>query len=798
MLGFSIHKKPSWWDLTQKRQLRLKDRLFGGAKKKRHFHLSPLKMMAIVLPLVGLAAVLVWFFHDLPSPKKLSSGDYPVSTQIFDRNGNLLYDIFADEYRTPIALKSLPPFVYEASISIEDKDFYKHFGFSIQGMVRAFGNTLFANKLQGGSTITQQLVKTALLTPERTITRKIREAFLTVGTEVLYSKDQILEMYLNNIPYGGTAYGIEAAAQRYFNKPARNLNIAEAALLAGLPQAPTRYSPFVNPEQARIRQGDVLRRMLDDKYISRSEYDAALKAPLNYAKPSTNIRAPHFVFYIKSLLEEKYGLQKVERGGLRVKTTLDLELQQYAQASVSAEIADLEKYKITNGAALVTRPNTGEILAMVGSHDYFDSEHDGQVNLTMSQRQPGSSIKPINYVTALQLKKLTPASILLDIPTCFGVTGQAKYCPKNYDGTFHGPVTLRKALANSYNIPAVKVLAVNGLETMMATASAMGITSYTDPSKFGLSLTLGGGEVTMTDMITAFGTLANQGVRVPLNPILEVSDYTGKVYESYDPQVVKTEVDGFSNVNDPTSNDVGENRLGLYRALNREPAFMIDSILADNTARSAAFGSNSKLVIKGKTVSVKTGTTNDIRDNWTIGFTPDIAVATWVGNNDGSPMNPYLVSGITGAAPIWNDIMTYALKDAPDNPQPQPPGIEQISVCNETGAAPATGVTCSSHNEFFWDLNLPSLSQAERKNIWVFKDTKQPAFFGSTTNSVTEPTNTDNIELEEHTVVQDPFTRDYCVDCTPILNDKGKVQYPEIDVDMSSFYWDGAFERLNY
>jgi len=784
--------KKRWWERIELRRRLLRTRQSFITLYRFWTRLPLWKQIVSIAVAAIFVAGMVWFFHDLPSPKKLSSSDYPVSTQILDRNGKLLYEIYADEHRTPVQLTSLPVYAAQASIAIEDKDFYNHWGFSFQGIVRALKNTVFANKLQGGSTITQQLVKTALLSPERTIVRKVREAVLTVATEVLYSKDQILEMYLNHIPYGGTAYGIEAAAQRYFGKSAKDLTLPEAALLAGLPQAPSRYSPFVNPEQARLRQHEVLRRMFEEKYITQQQLADALQTPLTYIKPATDIRAPHFVFYIKSLLEEKYGIQKVERGGLRVKTTLDLDIQNYAQASVSAELNDLEKYKITNGAALVTRPDTGEVLAMVGSKDYFDTEHDGQVNLTMRMRQPGSSIKPINYVTALQLKELTASSLLLDIPTCFMVSGQHSYCPKNYDGSFHGSVSFRNALANSYNIPAVKVLALNGLEQMMATASAMGITTLNDPNQYGLSLTLGGGEVMMTDMVAAFSTLANQGVRVPLRPILEVSDYTGKIYESFDPSIVSAELNGFFNENDPKANVVGETRMNLYRALNREPAYIMSDILADNTARSAAFGGNSQLRIKGKTVSVKTGTTNDIRDNWTIGYTPDVVVATWVGNNDGSAMNPYLVSGVTGAAPIWNDIMSYVLKDLPDSLQTKPSGVETISVCNQTGSAPAAGVECSARPEYFWSEKLPDAPPIEKKNIWVQKDTDQPVFFGSTTSKVTEPVNTDGLELREHTVMTDPFTRDFCLDCAVPVDDKGKPNYPQVSVDMSVFYWSGG------
>jgi 1A family penicillin-binding protein len=771
--------------------------LFRG-KQKKVSKKGTIIAVSVAVAATGLLIVSFFLFNDLPSPRKLSSGDFPVSTQLFDRNGELLYEIYANEHRTPVALAALPGHVSQATIAIEDKDFYHHFGFSLQGMIRAVKNIVFENKLQGGSTITQQLVKTALLTPERTLVRKVREGVLTIGTEIIYSKEDILEMYLNHVPYGGTAYGIEAAAQKFFGKSAQQLTLAEAALLAGLPQAPSRYSPFINPEQAKARQAEVLRRMVEDQYIAQEEADAAMDEVLSYVTASTNIRAPHFVFYVKNLLEEKYGLQTVERGGLRVTTTLDLELQNYAQASVSAELENMDRYKISNGAVLVAKPNTGEILAMVGSKNYFDTANDGQVNLTNRLRQPGSSIKPINYVAALQMKKLTPASILLDIPTCFQVTGQKPYCPKNYDGGFRGPVTFRSALANSYNIPAVKILAINSLETMIATASAMGITSFTDPSRYGLSLTLGGGEVTMMDMATAFGTLANQGVKVPLNPILEVKDYTGKVLETYDPAVVATELAGFFDETDERSNVVGETRLRLYRALNREPAFMVADIMADNAARSAAFGANSKLRIANKTVSVKTGTTNDIRDNWTIGFTPEFLVAVWVGNNDNTPMNPYLVSGVTGAAPIWNDVMSYVLKDREDVTQPIPSGIARISVCTQTGAAPVSGAECTGRAEYFWKEKLPSYAQVERKNIWVYKDTGQVAFFHSG-EVPDELVNPDSIELREHTVVSDEFIKDYCIDCpAPPNPEEERSMRPLSTVNMSSFYGGEGFEPLPY
>jgi len=748
------------------------------AGKKRVIILAGLILTALILVLI------LTIFRDLPSPTKLASQEFPVSTQIFDRHGTLLYEIYAAANRTPVKLDTLPPYLKHATIAMEDQNFYRHFGFSLQGIIRASKNTLIKDKLQGGSAITQQLVKTALLTPEITIRRKLREAVLTVATEVLYSKDEVLEMYLNHIPYGGTAYGIEAASKRYFMISAKDLSLAQAALLAGLPQAPSRYSPFVNPEAAKARQFQVLRRMVEDNYITQKEADNAFQEVLTYAAPQ-DIQAPHFVMYIKNLLEETYGLEKVERGGLRVTTTLDLNLQNYAQSTVSAEIASLEKYQVHNGAALITKPNTGEILAMVGSTDYFNSDNDGQVNLTNRLRQPGSSIKPLNYVTALQTRRLHPASVILDYPTCFKVGGQPLYCPKNYDGGFHGPVSFRAALANSYNIPAVKVLALNGLESMIATVSAMGISSFTDSSRYGLSLTLGGGEVTMLDMATAFGTLANQGVKVNLHPILKITDYTGQVLFDYQPETVASQLSIFFDETNPQANLVGVNSGELTRVLNREPAYQIADILSDNQARSSAFGSRSELYIPNKTVAVKTGTTNDLKDNWTIGYTPDYLVSVWVGNNDNKPMNPYLVSGVTGAAPIWNSLMSHLLENTEDKPQPMPSTVEKISVCRLTGSYPAEGVPCDSYTDVFWTENTPQDNLVARKNIWVDKTTGSPAFTQSNDKDA-PPVDLNNLEIRNQIVISDPFVTDFCYDCTYIPNEQGRVQYPRLVVDMTT------------
>lgn len=730
-------------------------------------------MSALVL-LIALAL----FLRDLPSPTKLRTAEnLAVSTKIFDRKGELLYEIFADENRTPVSLSDLPPYVAQASIAIEDKNFYRHFGLDFVGILRAGLTTLFKQQLQGGSTLTQQLVKVSLLTRERTIERKIKEAVLTLATELLYSKDQILEMYLNHIPYGGTAWGIETAAQTFFAKPARELSLSEAAFLAGLPQSPTRYSPFGNtPELGKERQKEVLRRMTEDGYISLEEAERAFGESLKFAEKKFSIRAPHFVFFVRDQLVEQYGHALVERGGLRVTTTLDLALQDTVQATLSAEIDTLTRLRVGNGAALVSRPKTGEILAMVGSRDYFDATHEGQINMTVRPRQPGSSIKPLDVATAFQLRRLSMNSILLDIPTCFENLGQKAYCPQNYDGQYHGPVTPRIGLANSYNIPAVKTLGVNGLENFIATASAMGITTLKDqPQRFGLSLALGAGEVPMSEMATAFGVLANGGVKVPLISILKIETFQGKVLYEADPDSRASAVDQLneSAPNSPAnerplpepkfSTDPSE----IYRVLDREVAYLTNDIISDNNARSAAFGTNSQLAIRGRKVAAKTGTTNDLRDNWTIGFTPEFLTAVWVGNNDNTAMNQNLVSGVTGAAPIWHDVMTYLLRDRTDAVwMDAPPTITKASFCRRSGDLPNEATPadhqCELTSEIFWKGTEPQSRENVWRGTWIAGQTGLPP-------KPDEPT--DQLKFEEHTLLTDPFTRDYCLDCTRTLVD---------------------------
>lgn len=605
---------------------------------------------AIVVGVIAVIYQLNILVKSLPNPSYLTSRDIPTTTKLYDRNGKLLYEIYADENRTPIKLANVPQIVKDATIAIEDREFYKHQGFSIRGILRALVHNLNSDSLEGGSTITQQLVRSVLLTPEKTWNRKIKEFFLSIWTEKLYTKDQILEMYLNQVPYGGTAWGIEAAAEVYFGKQTQELTLAEASLLAGLPAAPTFYSPFgTHRELAKVRQEEVLTRMVESGFISADQKEEVEKQLLNFRRPTIPIAAPHFVMYVKELLEQQYGPRIVERGGLRVTTSLDLSLQEMAQRIVSAQIENLRPLNVGNGAALITNPQNGEILAMIGGANFFDQEKGGNVNVTISLRQPGSSIKVVNYAAALA-SGFTAGSILDDSPITYRMAGAPSYTPVNYDGKYHGKIPLRIALASSYNVPAVKVLATIGIKSMIDQGKLMGITSWNDESRFGLSLTLGGGEVTMLDMAKVYGTLASGGKRRNLTPILSVVNYRD---EALPAPIIKNEI----------------------QAVSPSIAFILTSILSDNSARTPAFGPNSALVIPGKTVAVKTGTSDNKRDNWTIGFTPDYVVVVWVGNNDNSPMNPTLTSGVTGAAPTWNEIMRSLLAGKEDKPWTLPEDI---------------------------------------------------------------------------------------------------------------------------
>ncbi len=698
-------------------------------KKLKNKRLLHRKWWILVSILVLIILTVIYVIKEIPNPTKLSSGDYSQSSQILDRKGRLLFEIYGDKRRTAVELKEVPDSLKKATLAIEDVNFYKHSGFDVKGILRGLFRTVFQKRLQGGSTLTQQLVKNALLTQERTISRKIKEAILTVATEVLYNKDKIIEMYFNQTPYGGTIWGVQSAARGFFNKDVIDLDLAESALIAGLPGSPTKYNPFSHPEAAKIRQELVLTRMNEVGFISKEEMEKAKAEKLNYYLDRTGILAPHFVFYVKEQLAEKYGLKKLTEGGLKVTTTLDLDIQKITETIVASEVAKLKKSNVTNGAALITEPKTGQILSMVGSIDYFSNEIDGKYNVATALRQPGSSIKPLNYATGLELGNITAASIIDDDPTCFGQINQKNYCPTNYGGAYHGLQTVRNSLANSLNIGAVKVLKVNGLETFVASASAMGISTFKDPSNYGLSLTLGGGEVYMIDMATSYGVFANMGIKQNITPILKVEDSKGQILEEF------KEIPG-------------------ERILSRETSFIIQNILSDDGARSMVFGAGSLLNIKGHPeVAVKTGTTNDLRDNWTFGYTSDYVVGTWVGNNDNSKMRG-VVSGISGAATIWNKVMTEILKDKTVKKPVMPTDVIGIHVCNLSGGVIPEG-GCDSHYEYFNKNFLPKKSTI-RTNVLINKDTGRIVVDGEVAP---------NAEWQDHTVVTDIAGVKICLDC---------------------------------
>ena len=637
--------------------------------------LSKFVLWSFLAGLVVVVGVIIYFFTQIPSPEDLQSRFVAKSTKIYDRNGELLYDIFQEQNRTPIKLADVPPVVKEATIAIEDKDFYKHGGFDVMGILRSFYRLIIHRRIEGGgSTLTQQLVKNALLTADQSLVRKLKELILAVQVERAYEKDQILEMYLNEIPYGGTAYGIESAANLYFGKKASELDLAEASLLAGLPQSPSRYSPYGSqPELAKVRQAEVLRRMVEDGYITDEEAKRAENQQMTYrtAQNQIGFKAPHFVLYVKQKLEEQYDTKTVEQGGLKVVTSLDYKLQEQVEKILKDETAKLVSSKAGNAAAVVLDPKTGEILAMAGSKDYFapsepegcaegkDCVFEGNVNVATRERQPGSATKPITYAAGM-LKGYPASYVLMDVKTQFpGGAGLPSYNPVNYDGQFHGPTQVRYALGNSYNIPAVKMTALVGVSNNLDLGYRMGLTTWEPTaeniSRVGLSLPLGGREVRLLDLTSSFGVFANQGRRQEPISILKVDDSGGKELYNYRPS------DG-------------------VKVLEEGVAFIISNILADNGARVAAFGSNSVLNIPGKTVSVKTGTTDEKRDNWTIGYTPLITAGVWVGNNDNTVMDPRIASGVTGASPIWQKIMIAALKDKPNEIPARPDSVSEIEI----------------------------------------------------------------------------------------------------------------------
>ncbi|MDD3301335.1 MAG: PBP1A family penicillin-binding protein [Patescibacteria group bacterium] len=596
----------------------------------------------LILFLAGcliLAALIVWYSRGLPNPNQLIDREVAQSTKIYDRSGeHILYEIHGSEKRTLVSLNQIPDNVKHATIAIEDKNFYNHGGISVWAMFRTLVTNVIYRRSAGGSTLTQQLIKNAILTNEKSIPRKIKEIILAQRIEKKFSKDEILQMYLNEIPYGSNAYGVEAASQKYFGKKISDVSLAEAATLAALPQAPSRYSPYGSNKDLLLGRKDyVLQVMAEQGYISESEKDQAKKEEIKFQKPEANITAPHFVMYIKDLLAEKYGEKVMEQGGLKVYTSLDYDKQKAAEEIITEKTKNYpEKYNANNASLVAIDPKTGEVLVMVGSRDYFDNSIDGQVNITTSLRQPGSSLKPLVYATLFE-KGYTPDTVLYDVNTNFSNDPVKPYEPKNYNLQENGPVSIRKALAGSLNIPAVKALYLADVKTVTKNAADLGYTTLNNPDRYGLSLVLGGGEVKLLEHTNAYSAFANEGKVSEIITILKIEDKDGKVLEE---NKVKTR----------------------DTVISPQTARMINNILSDNTARSFVFSASNYLNLGERPAAAKTGTTNDFHDAWTIGYTPSLVAGVWVGNNDNAKMKAGSDGSIL-AAPIWHDFMKIALKD---------------------------------------------------------------------------------------------------------------------------------------
>ncbi|MDD5749725.1 MAG: PBP1A family penicillin-binding protein [Patescibacteria group bacterium] len=620
-----------------------KDR--SSKKPGRFFWRLIRRLWPYVLALFFLGGIFVvslfaWYSRDLPEPGKIIDRSIALSTKIYDRSGEvLLYEIHGDQKRTLVSLDDIPTHVRNATIAIEDKNFYSHRGISFWSIVRAqVVPRLQGRRAQGGSTLTQQFVKNAILTSERKVSRKIKEWILSYQIERRFEKDQILEFYLNEIPYGGAVYGVQAAANYYFDKNVQDISLAEAAILAALPQGPTRYSPYGNNKDLLIgRQQYILDLMVDQGYVSRAEADIAKAQELVFKRRAEQIKAPHFVMYIRELLEREYSASLVEQSGWEIITSLDWDMQQTAERVIN-EVAprNLETYQAGNAALVAIDTDSGQVRAMVGSRNYFDDSIDGQVNVALALRQPGSSFKPFVYLKAFE-KGYRPETILFDLKTKFGVRADGTpYEPPNYDGREHGPVTMRQALAGSLNIPAVKTLYLAGVNDTVTMARDFGYSSLTDPDRYGLSLVLGGAEVRLLEHTNAYATLAREGVHKDAVVILEIRDARGKVIEK-----------------------VGENK--GRRVMERDLVRLVNDVLSDNSARAYIFGENNRLTLPDRPVAAKTGTTNDYRDAWTMGFVPQIATGVWVGNN-----RTEMGRGADGsivAAPIWQAFMREVTKD---------------------------------------------------------------------------------------------------------------------------------------
>lgn len=683
-------------------RLKTISRSVRGKFKERKFVLRLIYILLglIVAGSIGIVILFAWYAKDLPTPTNVVRRE-GYSSQILDRNGQVLYDVFKGEKRSPATWDQIPDSLKKATIAVEDKDFYKHNGFDPMAPLRIIKNFFVMGKITGGSTLTQQLVKNVLLTSDRTVTRKIKELILAIQIEAKYKKDEILLMYLNEAPYGGTAWGVEIGAKQYFGKSVKDLSLVESIILAGIPQSPNNYSPYSKTPTAYIARADhVLTRMIEDGYVPANQKNQLMDQIKNYkfSGNKTAIQAPHFVFWVRDMLIEKYGEAAVEGDGLKITTTLDLDLQTQAEKIMSEEVDKAERLGISNGASIVIDPTNGQVLSMVGSRDYFTDKTDGKFNVvTQGLRQPGSSIKPVTYLAAIK-KGWTSSSLIMDTPVTFqGLQGQKDYSPQNYTGKYNGPMSLKTALGNSINTTAVKMLANVGLQNMLQLAYDMGLPTLQPTkenlSKYGLAVTLGGAEVKMIDLASAYCAFANGGQKIEPIGILKVEDRNGRVLEEYKPQTGK-------------------------QVMTPQEAFIVSNMLYDNTARQITFGPINGLIVPNYQVAVKTGTTNDLRDNWAIGWTPNLLVATWVGNNDNSPMG-HIASGVSGATPIWKRLMTYGVSKRPKQDFPIPEKVISLEVDKISGYPAHDGFPTKT--EYFIDGTQPKTADPIHLNLKVCK-----------------------------------------------------------------------------
>ncbi len=602
-----------------------------------------------VLGLLAAGGVFIWVSTlEIPDLSAFEQRRVLQSTKIYDRTGEiLLYDLHTDVKRTIIPFEDISYHIKNATVAIEDDQFYNHFGVDIRAIIRAAVSNFTSGDLlggQGGSTITQQVVKNSILESEKRLQRKVKEAILALRLEQVLTKEEILSHYLNESPYGGTIYGVEEASQAFFGKSASNINLSEAAYLAALPQAPTYLSPYGNNRDALDDRAQlVLKRMQINGFITEEEYNEAKEETVEFQPQAvTGIRAPHFVMYVREQLVEKYGEEALAEKGFRVITSLDWELQQEAERIVAEKAAEnTEKFNATNAGLVAINPQEGDVLVMVGSRDYFDKEIDGNFNVTLAPRQPGSSIKPMVYASAFQ-KGYTPDTVVYDVKTQFGSTcdewswesESPCYSPNNYNGKFKGPINLRNSLAQSLNIPAVKTLYLTGLKDAIKLTNDMGITTLNDPDRLGLTLVLGGGEVKLLEHTGAYGVFANEGVKVDRRTILRVEDASGNIIEEFIPQ--------------------------SRRVMDRDTALKVTDVLSDNNARAPLWGYNSLVHFPDRDVAAKSGSTNNLRDAWIMGYTPNLAVGAWVGNNNNTEMGGGLSGLIT--TPMWRAFMDVALQ----------------------------------------------------------------------------------------------------------------------------------------